>query len=367
MMSMLAIVGALAVVVGLAGCNGSSSSNPQGTNIGLLKTIHTASSTVDPANGDGNPYALAIAPRTFVGDGNPAHVQPGDLVVSNFSNGAGAQFLGTTFEALRNGTPTRVFSETNAPIVGGGTVSTSGPVALAFGPTGELSIANFGANGDGSAGNVQEVTAGGTVLATLNDPRVVGGWSQAFNGGFGGKLAFFTVNIQTAQVVRINVGGTLTTPIFTLTVLTPALPHSATSIGGTPIGPGGLVHAPDDTLYVVDGVSNSIIAIPNSTTTTTVTSGNVVFTGAPLNQPISMTQNPINGDLIASDQKDNNLVEITTTGKVVATKTVDPSLVNDTTGANSALFGLTASTDASGNLVVFFCDDNDNTVKKLSL
>src|SRR5579872_721884 len=125
--STLALVGSMLVGLAMAGC-GSSSAGPAGSNIGTLKSIATVSSTVDPQNGDNNPYGLAIAPTAFTGDGNPAHVQPGDLLVSNFSNSAGAQWEGTTVEALRNGAPVRVYSEANAPTKAGGTVSTTGPV-----------------------------------------------------------------------------------------------------------------------------------------------------------------------------------------------------------------------------------------------
>jgi len=351
----------------MAGCGGSSSVTTKAANIGALKTIATVSSAVDPQNGDNNPYGIAIAPANFAGDGNSAHIQPGDLLVSNFSNSAGAQWQGTTVEAIRNGAPVRVYSEKSAATTAGGTVSTTGPVALAFAPNGNLWAANFGPAADGSTGNVQIVNPAGTVVATLSDPKVVAGWGQAYNGGFGGKNAFFTVNIITGKVVRINISTTGGTPTFTYDELTPDLGHSANSVGGTPYGAAGMVHAANDTLYVANGFNNKIIAIPNSTTTTAVTSGTVVYSGTPLNQPIMMTQNPINGDLIVANQLDNNLVEITTNGQLVATKTVDPAVVNPTTGANSGLFGVAATKDSAGNLLVYFTDDNDNTVKKLSL
>jgi hypothetical protein len=356
-----ALAGAVA-----AGCGGSSGVGSRAADISKLKTISTLSTTVDPQNGDNNPYGLAIAPTGFTGDGNPAHIQPGDLVVSNFSNAGGNQWQGTTVEAIRNGAPVRVYSEVNAPTATGGTVSTTGPVALAFSPNGNLWVANFGPANDGSTGNVQWVKFSGTVMTTLNDPKVVAGWGQAFNGGFGGQNAFFTVNILTGKVVRINiVSGTSIS--FTYTELTPDLGHAATSVGGTPYGPAGMVHAADDTLYVANGFNNTIIAIPNSSTVTTPTTGRTVYHGTPLNQPIMMTQNPINGDLIVANQLDNNLVEITTGGQLVATKTVDPAIVDPSTGANSGLFGVVATKDSAGNLLVYFTDDNDNTVKKLSL
>jgi hypothetical protein len=354
-------------ILGFVGCGGSGSSNTTTTTtatstIAGLQHIATLSSTVDAQNRDQNPYALAIAP-TFAGDGNPAHVQPGDIVVSNFSNAAGANGAGTTMEALRNGQPVRVFLETGATTAAGASVSSSGPVALAFAPNGTMWIANYGLSG--TDGNVQVVSPAGIVDQTLNDPRVVAGWGQASNGGFGGKLAFFTTNVSTGVVSRINITSDIYgNTTFTIDPLTGDLGHRGTN-ATTAVGPQGLAHTSDDTLYVVDGMSGSLIAIPNSSTTS-LTAGRIVFHGTPLNQPLGLTVNPINGNLIVANQGDNNLVEITPAGQVVGTKTVDPTVVNPTTGAGTALFGIAATKDSGGNLVVYFANDLDNTVKTLS-
>ncbi|CEK16584.1 gluconolactonase family protein [Chthonomonas calidirosea] len=352
----------------LVGCGGSSSSpvsNPPTRNtIASLQHITTVSSTVDPTNGDQNPYAIAFAPTSFTGDGNPAHVQPGDLIVSNFSNASGVNGAGTTVEAIRNGKPVTVYNEMNAPTASGGTVSTAGPVAIAFAPNGNMWIANYGLSGTGNDGNVQIVTPKGIVNQTFTDPRVVAGWGQAFNGGYGGKLAFFTVNVNAGTVVRINISIVNGKPSFSFDQITPDLGHSGNNASNI-VGPQGMVHTADDTLYVADGATNSIIAIPNSTTTG-MTTGRVVYQGSPLNQPAGMTLNPLNGDLIVANQKDNNLIELTPSGQVVAVKPVDLTPVNPITGAGSALFGVVATTDSNGNLVVYFTNDNQNTVEKLS-
>jgi hypothetical protein len=50
---------------------------------------------------------------------------------------------------------------------------------------------------------------------------------------------------------------------------------------------------------------------------------------------------------------------------VVAVKAVDP-LVVDAMGNNSALFGVVATVDRRGNLLVFYTDDNTNTLNALS-
>ena len=94
--------------------------------------------------------------------------------------------MGTTFEALRNGAPVRVFSQVSSPVAGGGTVTTAGAIEMAFGSDGTNWIANLGPDLDGSQGNVQVVSPAGTVDATLNDPRVIGGFGQAYNGGYAG-------------------------------------------------------------------------------------------------------------------------------------------------------------------------------------
>ena len=362
--AIITLAGAVLVSAGCGGgVGGGQAISPTNTNatIANLKHISTFSSSVDPANGDTNPYAIAFAPTTFTGDGVQSHVQPGDLVVGNF----GATGQGTTFQAIRNGTPVRVYSETNAPTAGGGTVSTAGPVALAFAPNGNLWIANLGPTSNGVSGNVQIVKPSGTVAKTFTDPKVIGGWGQAFNGGYGGKAAFFTVNITNGTVARINIlppavpGGP---PSFTIDQITPNLGFTA---GNPPVGPQGLVHTADDTLYVADGSTNTIFAIPNSTTTSQ-TAGHPIYSNGALKQPAGIALNPINGDLIVANQLNNNLVEITTNGTLVATTTVDPAVVNPVTGANAALFGLAAVTDPNGNLNVYFTNDNTNTVNLLA-
>ncbi len=358
---------ALLSVAGFYGCGGSGSNNTdaKSTTLVSLQHVTTLGSTVDAQNKDQNPYAVAIAPAAgsgFVGDGNPAHVQPGDIVVSNFSNAAGMNGAGATVEAIRNGQPVRVYLETGALTATGTSVSASGPVAIAFAPNGNLWIANYGASG--ADGNVQIVSPAGIVNKAFTDPGVTAGWGQAFNGGFGGKLAFFTTNVSTGVVSRINITIANGKPTFTIDPLTGDLGHSGTD-ANTAVGPQGLVHTADDTLYVADGTTSSIIAIPNSTTSGP-TQGKVIFHGKPLNQPAGLTVNPLNGNLIAANQGDNNLVEITSAGQIVGTKTVDSTVVNPMTGAGAALFGLVATADNAGNLSIYFTNDNDNTVKILS-
>src|SRR5579862_9003134 len=59
--------------------------------IGSLK-ISTIGSTVDPTNGDQNPYGLAIAPITS------GAMTAGDLIICNFNDAANIQNNATTIE-----------------------------------------------------------------------------------------------------------------------------------------------------------------------------------------------------------------------------------------------------------------------------
>ncbi len=365
----LAVVTACSALVVAAGCGGGSSrlsSSPQ--TIGGLNTISTLSSTVDTANGDNNPYAIAIAPpksSTFPGDGVSGHIQPGDIVVGNFSNSAGTQGAGTTYEDVTSGKPVNVFTEPAG--------TAGGPVAFAFNTAaGFLWTANAGLLNGASPGSVQIVSPTGSLIKTLSDPATQYGWGQAYNNDFGGKGAFFSVNLSTGSIVRINVVSGTGGVSFTYDTLASGLPATLSGFGGTGVGPAGMVDTSSDTLYVVDSVNNTIYSIANATTIAAasgLTNAKVVYSdpaGTYLSQPVGLALNPINGDLITCNQKNNNLVEINpVTGKVVAVKTVDPTVVQSN-GTGSALFGLAAGTDSAGNLKVYFTNDNTNTVNTLT-
>src|ERR1022692_876 len=58
----------------------------------ILPLTPPSVSTV-PANGDVNPYGVAVVPRTLEGT---TLIQPGDILVSNFNNAQNLQGTGTT-------------------------------------------------------------------------------------------------------------------------------------------------------------------------------------------------------------------------------------------------------------------------------
>ena len=336
--------------------------------IAQLDNISVVASTVDPEKHDQNPYGLVIVPR---GAATTGSLLPGDLLVSNINNSNNVMGLGTTVELIRpsdsHPTPKPFFSGAASPIA----------MVLNANAT-SLWIANFGLDQNGFTGNVDVVNNKGTLFAhgSINDPRLQGSWGQGFNGQpVGGSVppVFFDTNTLTGAVYRLeHFAATPQGPNFAGATITQiaTLGHSGVTIDNV-VGPQGMAWSKtNDTLYIADPVNNRIVAVPNSTTTT---GGSLytVFQGRPLNQPAGIALNPINGDLLVVNQGDNKLIEITPgtndgdDSHVVGIRILDKTKVIN--GVGSALFGVAATTDAAGNLAVYFTNDNTNTVNLLSV
>jgi hypothetical protein len=336
----------------------------------VLRTLddeRTIGSTVDPMNGDVNPYGLDIAKTTS------GLITQGDLVVCNFNDSANVQGTGTTIVSLHpqeGATPTHIAQDP----------SLLGCNALATAPSGPIWTADFASNDNAI------VSATGTVLTTL--PQFT--WHNPFGQIFASRgpagAAFYESNAGDGSVVRIN----LSSP-FTFDVIATGFAVNGGAPGGI-LGPSGLQYdAKHDRLYVVDGTNNTVVALRH---VSTIPNGGVVvnpngtsfsgpfrhraklvFSGAPLNGPISSALLP-NGNLVIGNTLDPNgfnlMVEITPNGRKLDVRNVD-------TGASGSIFGMVASgggddADAivadhhgrdkgdNGDTKVYFNDDNANAV-----
>ena len=360
------------------------------TTINGLNAIATLASTV-AANKDANPYGLAMAPAVFSGtfQGKPSVLQPGDLLISDFSNSTGAN-TGTSILLYRPSTGKIMPYYTEH--IG------AGPVAIAISSLGTAWIANYlpgymnSADGTNTGdGNVVVITPNGTDFphdwgiidndsgATFSPASnmFAGPWGQAFALKNGTTTPYFfvtEVDNGTGWVQREE----FMPPKFNdeKVVTIGSLPVGMNSFD--PTGPQGMVYDPKrDILYVASTASNSIVAFPNATTSGPwMSTPVVVYRGAPLNAPLGLTMNPINGDLITVNQLNNDMVEIAPRpdadsgtwdfdARPVGVKLVDKTPVNAAAGTGSALFGLVASKDANGNLEVYFVDANTNSLDML--
>jgi hypothetical protein len=146
---------------------------------------------------------------------------------------------------------------------------------------------------------------------------------------------------------------------------------------GSILGPSGLSYnAKNDTLYVVDGANNTLVALAavssipaggvvvgasgGTFTGPSASSASLVFSGKPLNGPISSALLP-NGNLVLGNTLDpsgkNLMVEISKAGKLLDVLNVDK-------GASGSIFGMVA-TGTPANTKLYFNDDNNNNLQVL--
>jgi hypothetical protein len=323
--------------------------SPASATIGSL-TITTIGSTVDPMNGDQNPYGLAIAPTSM------GLLTAGDLVICNFNDSANVQGNGTTIEILPptpGSTPTRMVQDPNL----------KGCAALA--------IADNDAPWAAAYSNLAPFySATGALVSTLSAGPWAGPWGEAYAPAFGatGAPTFVTSNATSGSIVRVNFAGT------TFTTIATGFSLNSGAVPGNILGAAGLTYdAENDTLFVVDSNTNRVVAFAGYSTLganaivveadgsfsgPSAASASVLYSGTPLNAPISAAQ-LFNGDLVVGNTGNNLLVEISPAGNVVGTQNLD-------TGAVGALFGIVATGTDAASTKIYFNDDNDNTVKVLA-
>lgn len=314
---------------------------------------------------DANPYGVTIVPTSHAATNASGSLKVGDMLVSNI----GANDTGTTLVRFSaHGGPGFLFNTVADP-------GTKGSNAEVFNTrSGNVWVANASAN------DIQVFTPTGQVLTTITHPLFQKPWGLAWNHAAlnphnGSVGAFFVTNIADATIDRIDLLAGQSPPTFRVSQiaqLTQAGPETKIAVTWVPsLRLGGTMYS--DVLLALDGAANRIAAFPNSSTripgtTRSTEKGITAFQGVPLNSPIGMTLNPLNEDLLVVNQNDNNLVELNLTRhNVVGIRLLDPVPVDAQTGNGSALIGVAASTDAKGNLDVFFTDDNTNTLDVLSV
>jgi len=343
--------------------------------------IITIGSTVDPLNGDANPYGLAIAPATA------GLITAGDLVVCNFNDGPTmTQGLGTTLIGLHA-------AAGSAPYRIAQSAALQGCNALAMLPDDSISAAAFKSNLN------PLVSAAGAVGSPFSGDTFAGPWGEAYVAATASQPAALYVSNVSGSIVRLALSGDSQSS-FTEIVSG----FCGSGMPGAIFAPAGLTYdASIDTLYVVDTSSASVVALagvsaigadgvvvngqcaaaspPTPAPTFTgpsASSARVIAHGDPFITPLSAALLS-NGDLvignadilITASQTPNLLIEVSPVlpgGFVGQPFQADATVVPGTsTVIPGALFGIAATVDAQGNQIIYFNDDNTNAVMKLSL
>jgi hypothetical protein len=337
--------------------------------VGGFTTITTVASTV-PKNGDVNPYGVAVVTRS------KDRLHQGDVLVSNFNNKANTQGTGTTIVEVAPNHSVRVFAQINPAHLPG---ACPGGIGL----TTALEIlgndwvivgslpTNAGNPATAKAGCLLVLNSDGRVVETFHGHGINGPWDMTAVGGRWVSTLFVT------NVLNGTVAGNGKTvhrgTVLRLIVTTPdhGLPRliADTTIGSgfaeqtnssaLVIGPTGVGLGRNGTLFVADTLANRIAAIPNALLRSrSAGTGLTVSRNGALQGPLGVVIAP-NGDVLAVNSLNGNLVEIKPNGSQVAVKKLDTS--GSPAGAG-ALFGLAVAPYASG---VYFVDDATNTLDLL--
>jgi hypothetical protein len=343
-----------------------------GSFIGPLTHNDQIASTV-PANGDVNPYGVAVVHRSI-----GALVQ-GDVLVSNFNKITNLQGTGTTIVQIAPDGHRSLFANIMPSDLRGscpgGIGLTTALVALRSGwvIVGSLPTSD-GMAATAQAGCLIVLNSRGHVVETLSGGLINGPWDMTAAEG-AHWAALFVTNVLNGTVAAN--GGTVNRgTVVRIGLSIPdeedngdrhsSLPReiSRTVIGSgfgektdpnaLVIGPTGVGLGRDGTLYVADTLANRIAAIPNALfRSSSAGTGSTVSQGNGLNGPLGLTIAP-NGDILTVNSGDGNMVETTPHGAQVATKMVDV-----TKAGAGTLFGLDIAPSGKG---VYFVNDGDNAL-----
>jgi hypothetical protein len=379
---------AAAAALALAGCGGSSSSSSTAASapatsststtssntttvatpfLSALNKVSTLASTV-PANGDINPYGLAMVPSSI------GKLHSGSLLASNFNGKSNNQGTGTTIVQVSASGKSSLFAKISARSLPGSCPGGVGlTTALSVLPGGYVIVGSLpttnGKSATASYGCLIVLDSRGHPVSTIAGPNIQGPWdmtaatqgsnttvfvSMVLNGG--PKKGLHTVKNSTVLRIQLSSGAGQPPKVVSQTVIANAIPwrDDPTALA---IGPTGVALAPNGTLYLADTLDNRISAIPQAMTRTTPAhdGGTTISEGKHLKQPLGLALAP-NGDILTTNAGDGNIVETSPAGQQLLTRTADKK-----TGAGT-LFGLVV--DPAGN-GVFYVDDGDNTLRLL--
>ncbi len=342
------------------------SANAATTFIGGLSRTKELASTV-PANGDQNPYGVAVVPRS-TGD-----LRQGNVLVSNFNDATdnstnppsgNIQGTGSTIVQVSPGGAVSQFAgitDSNCP---GGVGLTTALVVLRSGWVIVGSLPTQGGVISGS-GCLIVLDQWGHVRETLTGDGINGPWDMTAL-DLGGITELFVTNVlngiigpngssaaHEGTVIRLVItSGPFGVPrVLAHTQIGSGFPEALSS-SALIIGPTGDGLGPDGTLYVADTLDNRIAAIPDAVLRFSDDGlGRTVSENHFLNGELGLAIAP-NGDVLTVNGNDGNIVEVSPHNGAQTRFTLIQNGGGD-------LFGLAVKPGAHA---VYFVNDGDNTL-----
>ncbi len=335
-----------------------------GSIVATLPLFPSTKATTVPANGDVNPYGVAVVPAGFPRGGV---LRPGQILVSNFNDSQNVQGTGTTIVAItpgQNASPAPVFFTSKSP----GLTEALGVLKSGFVIVGNVPTTD-GTFGTIGAGSIQIINRFGQVVQTLSDSEtntnlLDGPWAATVNDK-GRTAQLFVSDVEDGTVARINLKVFKRHGQAQIGVVSGAQIASGYTVAANAtavvLGPGGLAYnAKNDTLYVAATGNNAIFAIPHASRThSDHGTGELIYQDpAHLRGPIGLALAP-DGDLITTNDdaingdpnNPSDLVEFTTSGQFVSQFSLDP--------AQGAAFGLVIENLGQSSILATVNDDTN--------
>jgi len=360
----IAAAGTVSTLMLAAASGASAQNNPPNPFISNF-SVTQGPSTV-PANGDVNPYGVAVVPSSH------GALHQGDVLVSNFNNSSNAQGTGTTIVDDSGGTVTQFaqISAADVPACTGGVGLTTALVVLRSGwvIVGSLPTSD-GTSATAQAGCLIVLDSSGNVRETFSGHGINGPWDMTALDG-GGVAELFVTNVLNGTVAaspNVVNGGTVLRLLLVISGSSPPRLAAITKIGSgfaertdpaaLVVGPTGVGLGADGTLYVADTVNSRIAAIPNAVRRFgSAGDGTTVNQGGALKGPLGLAIAP-GGDILTVNSINGKIVETTPGGKQAAVATLDNTPVQGLPNGNGTLFGLAVAPGGNG---VYFVDDGEN-------
>ncbi len=353
-----------------------------------LRTITTVASTV-PANGDVNPYGVALVRNTM------GRLHAGHILVSNFNNSKNLQGTGTTIVDVAPNGSVSLFARIDATKLPGrcpgGVGLTTALVALKAGwvIVGSLPTTD-GTAATARAGCLIVLNDMGVPVETFSGGPINGPWDMTADDRVSEASLFFTnvLNgtvaangrvVNKGNVVRLDlaIDGPNPPSASAMTVIAGGFPErtdpAALVIGPTGLGLGvtpscsplsGAACSRSDAgghrvLYVADTLSNRIGVVSRPLGRShSAGVGTTLSIGGSLNGPLGLAVAG-NGHILTVNSGNGLIVETSQTGEQLARKFLDET--GSPPGAG-ALFGVLARDDTR----IFFVDDASNTLRLLN-
>lgn len=301
-----------------------------------LSAAPTFSDSTVPADGDVNPYGVAFVPDGFP-SGSPLHA--GDIIVSNFNNGANLQGTGTTIVKVNNGNPPTLFFQGQQGL---GLTTALGVLKGGFVLVGNLPstdgsgacIAESGPTQNVGQGGLLVIDKHGNLVMQLTDANLLNGpWDLTVRDE--GQFAqVFVANALSGTVTRLDLRVTSSGVVVLREIQIASGYAHRCDPAAFVVGPTGVaLNQETDTLYVSSAGDNAIFAIRNaSVRTSDAGMGKVVVQDqVHLHGPLGLALAP-NGNLLSAQgdavnpdpNHQSEMVEFTLGGQFVSEFSVDP-------------------------------------------